>query len=66
MCWKSTHVALLKHFKNIPQDDISVASSSGNLNAVKQLFLDTSEPKKKRGKHEEYDAFQNHPQGIMK
>ena len=57
-------MALLKYFKKVSQDDISVASSDSKLNAAEenavkqQLFLDAPEPKKRRGKYGAYDAFQ--------
>lgn len=57
-------MALLKYFKKVSQDDISVASSDSKLNAAEenavkqQLFLDAPEAKKRRGKYGAYDAFQ--------
>ena len=56
-------MALLKYFKKVSQDDISVASSDSKLNAAEenavkqQLFLDAPEPKKRKGKYGAYDAF---------
>jgi len=54
-------MALSKYVKKNSQDDISFASSGSELNAAednavkRQLFLDASEPKKKRVIH---DALQ--------
>ena len=61
---KSTHMALLKYFKKVSQDDVAVAVSESKLtdaeeNAVKQhLVVNAAEPKKKKVKYGAYDACQ--------